>query len=87
MTNSIILRRCDLSTNIDRYYEMSLQKALIDHWCVIVRYARYRKQGRQMIYTFTCMKEAMVFMDKKLKLKLKNKYEIYGGCEGRWVEK
>ena len=68
--NHIVLRATNPDLNMDRVYEMWLDKGLMGKWIVIVAHGPYKGGMTQRVYTFDNKEEAQHYMDKMVKKKL-----------------
>lgn len=79
MNYYVKLRAQDPDKNLDRSYEILLQKGLFNSWTLIVAFGRYgRKSCHSRIYSFANSQEANIFMNKTLKKRLNSFTRI--GC-------
>ena len=82
----IVLRATNPESNLDRAYEVHLNKGLFDSWLVITAYGRYGAGGRgarQKTHSFFVLKEAKDFVEKILKKRLNAAKRI--GCNYRII--
>ena len=74
----LILRAIEPDTNVNRMYEIRIDRGLFNSWLVIIGYGRYGGGACQRIYSFFDMKEATAFVHKKLKKRFQSHKRI--GC-------
>lgn len=89
----LILRAIKPETNVNRVYEIRLDKGLFNSWLVIIGYGRYKGGSCQKIYSFFSLKKVEAFVDKTLKKRfqsykrIKCNYKIIksvGNLGGSW---
>jgi hypothetical protein len=74
----LILRAVRPEININRVYELRLDKGLFNSWLVIIAYGRYGGGFSQKINSFFTLEEAKAFVNKTLKKRAKAEKRI--GC-------
>lgn len=74
----LILRARKPETNVNRVYELRLDKGLFNSWLVIIAYGRYGVGLSQKINSFFTLEEAKTFVNKTLKKRSKAEKRI--GC-------
>jgi len=82
--NFIQLRATDHSKNIDRDYELHLDKGLFNSMIVLVGWGRHNTKGQQKAYYFDSKKDALSFMNQKIKKRLSSRSRI--GCEYKIIQ-
>ena len=79
----IKLRATNPTTNLDRAYEILLQKGLFDIWLVTTAYGRYgQKGGQTKTALFDTQSQAELFISTILKKRLNATKRI--GCNYEW---
>lgn len=76
MAAHVILRATNPALNMDRIYEMWLDKGLMGKWTVLVAHGPSNGGLTQRVYTFDSKEEAQAYMDKTIKQKLNSKQRI-----------
>jgi len=74
----LILRAINPEANVNRVYELRMDKGLFNSWLVIIGYGCYGGGACQKIYSFFDIEEAKVFVKKKLKKRFQSHKRI--GC-------
>lgn len=74
----LILRAVNLETNVNRVYEIRVDRGLFNSWLVIIGYGRYRGGAHQKIHSFFTLKEVKAFVQKNLKKRFQSHKRI--GC-------
>lgn len=80
MLTSVSLRSQDMSSNRDRLYTMSKTEGILGTVLVVVRNARYGKQGKQRLYIFDTENDATNFIQNKVIEKIKRSYVELKQC-------
>ena len=80
----LILRAIKPESNLNRVYEIWLDKGLLSSWLVLVAYGRHESGITQKNYSFSTIEEAKAFIDKTLSKRLKAKKRI--GCDYKIVK-
>lgn len=76
MGKSIVLRSVDPLRNRNRLYTLSIQKGILGTCLVLVRNARYGKEGQHRIYIFDDIPSARSFMIGKIRQKIRHDYKV-----------
>ena len=63
----LVLRAVKPEKNINRVYEILLNKGLFDNWIVLTAYGRYGAGAQQKVYSFRALDEANEFISRILK--------------------
>lgn len=63
----LTLRAISPEINMNRVYEVHLNKGLFDSWIVLTAYGRYGSGSHQKIHSFFSLEEAKAFVRKILK--------------------
>ena len=63
----LTLRAISPEINVNRVYEVHLNKGLFDSWIVLTAYGRYGSGSHQKIHSFFSLEEAKAFVRKILK--------------------
>ena len=74
----LILRARQPEININRVYELRVDRGLFNSWLVIIAYGRYGVGLSQRIHSFFTLEEAKTFVNKTLKKRSKAEKRI--GC-------
>jgi hypothetical protein len=74
----LVLRAIKPETNINRVYEIRIDKGLFNSWLVLIGYGRYGEGSCQKIYSFFNAREAKTFVQKNLKKRFQSHKRI--GC-------
>jgi hypothetical protein len=74
----LILRARQPEININRVYELRVDRGLFNSWLVIIAYGRYGGGFSQKIHSFFTLEEAKTFVNKTLKKRSKAEKRI--GC-------
>jgi hypothetical protein len=74
----LIFRAISSEINIDRVYEVRVDKGLFKSWLVIMAYGRYGRGSHQRIYSFVTREEVKIFIKKILKKRSQAEKRI--GC-------
>ncbi len=74
----LILRATKPESNLNRVYEIWLDRGLFDSWLVLTAYGRYSGGTTQKNHSFYTLEEAQVFIDKVLNKRLNSQNRI--GC-------
>lgn len=75
---NLILRAVDPRLNINRVYQIRVDKGLFGSWCVITAYGRYQGGTHQKINSFFTLQDVKTFVCKTLKKRSKAEKRI--GC-------
>ena len=81
----LILRAEKQELNINRVYEIYLNKGLFDSWVVITAFGRYGAGSQQKVSGFILLEEAKKFISKILKKRLNAKARI--GCNYKIIKR
>ena len=73
-----VLRACLPEKNINRVYEVFLNKGLFESWIVMTAYGRFGSGTHQKIYSFMVLDDAKKFVRKILKKRLNAEKRV--GC-------
>ncbi len=84
MRLQLILRAIKPETNVNRVYEIRIDKGLFNSWLVLIGYERYGGGSRQKIYSFFNVMEAKAFVQKNLKKRFQSHKRI--GCDYKIVK-
>ncbi len=69
------LRAYKPDANLDRAYEILVQKGLFQHWLVTLAYGRYgQKGGQSKLYIFDTLPQAQDFIQKTIKKRPQRPY-------------
>ena len=74
----LILRAIKPETNVNRVYEICVDRGLFNSWLVIIAYGRYGRGACQKIHSFFTMEDAKKFVQKTLKKRFSSQKRI--GC-------
>ena len=74
----LILRAVSRETNVNRIYELRVDRGLFNSWLDIVAYGRYGGGFCQKIHSFFTLEEVKTFVNKSLKKRSKAEKRI--GC-------
>jgi len=74
----LILRAIKPETNVNRVYEIRLDRGLFESWLVIIAYGRYGGGACQKIHSFFTVEDARKFVQKTLKKRVNSQKRI--GC-------
>lgn len=80
----LILRAIKPETNVNRVYEIFVDKGLFDCWMVILAYGRYGGGTVQKSHSFFSIEEAKHFIDKILNKRFKANKRI--GCNYKVIK-
>jgi len=78
LSTHLVLRAVKPETNVNRVYEIRINKGLFDSWLVIIGYGRYGGGTCQKIYSFFNELDATAFVHKNLKKRFQSHKRI--GC-------
>ena len=78
MSLQLILRAIKPETNVNRVYEIRVDRGLFNSWLVITAYGRYRGGTCQKTHSFFSLEEARTFVQKTLKKRFQSQKRI--GC-------
>lgn len=81
---NLILRAIKPETNVNRVYEIRLDKGLFESWLVIIAYGRYGGGAYQKIHSFFTVEDARKFVQKTLKKRFQSHKRI--GCYYKVVQ-
>ena len=76
MRFQLILRAIKPETNVNRVYEIRIDKGLFNSWLVLIGYGRYGGGSRQKNYSFFNVMEAKAFVQKNLKKRFQSHKRI-----------
>lgn len=74
----LILRAIKPETNVNRVYEIRVDRGLFNSWLVIIAYGRYRGGACQKIHSFFNIEDVKKFVQKTLKKRVNSQKRI--GC-------
>lgn len=74
----LILHAIEPKSNLNRVYEVWLDRGLFGSWLVLIAYGRYAGGTTQQNHSFSRLEEAKAFVDKTLIKRLKSEKRI--GC-------
>ena len=80
----LILRAIEPESNLNRVYEIWLDRGLFGSWLVLIAYGRYEGGITQQNHSFSTLEEAKAFIDKTLTKRLKAEKRI--GCNYKIVK-
>ncbi len=81
----LILRAVRPETNLNRVYEVWLDRGLFESWVVLTAYGRYGGGTTQRNRSFSTLEEARAFIDKVLNKRLNSQNRI--GCNYELIAK
>ena len=81
----IILRAEKQELNINRVYEVHLNKGLFDSWVVITAFGRYGYGAQQRIYSFFVLDEAKEFIRMIMKKRFNAEKRV--GCNYKIIKR
>ena len=80
----LILRAIRPESNLNRVYEIWLDRGLFESWLVLTAYGRYGGGTTQKNHSFSTLEDARAFIDKTLSKRLKAEKRI--GCDYKIVK-
>ncbi len=81
----IILRAEQPEMNVNRVYEVHLNKGLFNSWVVMTAYGRYGAGSQQKVHSFFLLEEAKEFISKILRKRFHAQKRI--GCNYQIVKR
>ena len=82
---NLTLRAEKPELNLNRVYQIRVEKGLFGSWCVLTAYGRYGGGSHQKIHSFFTLQEAKAFV--RTTLKKRSQAEKRIGCSYRLISK
>ena len=82
---NLVLRAIRPEINVNRVYQIRVDKGLFSCWLVFTAYGRYGGGAHQKVHSFYTLQDARIFVDKTLKKRFKAEKRI--GCNYELVSK